>query len=121
MHRVDAPGPSRPLSRCLRVGPKYSIRGSEPINWDPHGAAADDVNARVAATALMGVQRTLIDYVRTRVLADDRPERLATDVRRLGRRAFKLLAAGLGDYAAKPASPADTSTPQASKKGKTDA
>jgi AcrR family transcriptional regulator len=67
------------------------------------GAAPDDVSARVAATALMGVQRTLIDYVRKRVLADDQPERLPADVRRLGRRACALLAEGLGSYAAKPA------------------
>ena len=65
-------------------------------------AAADDVRARVAANAMMGVQRTLIDYVRRRILDDDKPERLATDVRRLGKRAFALLSEGLGDYAAKP-------------------
>src|SRR6266545_2721583 len=67
------------------------------------GAPADDVKARVAANALMGVQRTLIDYVRRRVLADDKPGRLAADVRSLGKRALALLANGLGDYAAKPA------------------
>ena len=67
------------------------------------GAAADDLGPRVAANALIGVQRILIDYVRKRVLADDKPDRLAADVRRLGRRAFALLAEGLGDYAAKPA------------------
>src|SRR5207245_1096206 len=66
------------------------------------GAAADDVRARVAANALMGVQRTLIDYVRRRVLADDEPARLAADVRKLGKTAFTLLAGGLGDYAARP-------------------
>ena len=67
------------------------------------GAAAEDVGARVAANAMMGVQRALIDYVRRRILDDDRPERLAADVRRLGKRAIALLAEGLGDYAAKPA------------------
>jgi AcrR family transcriptional regulator len=66
------------------------------------GVAADDVSARVAANAMMGVQRTLIDYVRRRILDDDKPERLATDVRRLGKRAFALLFQGLGDYAPKP-------------------
>lgn len=66
------------------------------------GAPADDVRARVAANALMGVHRTLMDYSRRRVLADDEPGRLATDVRRLGERAFVLLANGLSDYAAKP-------------------
>jgi hypothetical protein len=40
--------------------------------------------------------------VRRRVLADDQPERLADDVRELGRRAFALLERGLVDYAAKP-------------------
>jgi len=35
-------------------------------------------------------------------LDDDKTERLATDVRRLGKRAFALLSGGLGDYAAKP-------------------
>jgi AcrR family transcriptional regulator len=68
------------------------------------GTPADDVKARVAANALMGIQRTLIDYVRQRVLADDKPDRLAADVRRLGKRAFALLTDGLGDYATKPAS-----------------
>jgi len=43
-----------------------------------------------------------IDYVRRRILDDEKPERLATDVRGLGKRAFALLAEGLGDYAAKP-------------------
>src|SRR2546421_345739 len=33
------------------------------------GAPADDIRARVAANALMGVQCMLIDYVRKRVLA----------------------------------------------------
>jgi len=70
---------------------------------DESGASAEDVSARVAANAMMGVQRTLIDYVRRRVLADDKPERLAGDVRRFGKRAFALLAEGLGDYAPKPA------------------
>jgi hypothetical protein len=57
----------------------------------------------VAANALIGVQRALIDYMRHRVLADDKPDRLAADVRRLGKRAFALLAGGLSDYATKPA------------------
>ena len=66
------------------------------------GAAADDVTARTAANALLGVQRALVGHVRRRVLADDQPERLADDVRDLARRAFTLLEQGLGDYAAKP-------------------
>jgi AcrR family transcriptional regulator len=68
------------------------------------GAPADDVGAHVVANALMGVHRTLIDYVRRRVLADDEPGQLAADVRRLGESAFALLEHGLGDYAPKPPS-----------------
>lgn len=67
------------------------------------GAAADDIQVRVAANAIMGVHRALIDYTRRRVLADDRPDRLAADVRRLTQRAFRLLEHGLADYAPKPA------------------
>lgn len=67
------------------------------------GAADDDIQVRVAANALMGVHRALIDYARHRVLADDQPDRLATDVSRLAQRAFRLLEHGLGDYAPKPA------------------
>ena len=73
------------------------------------GPAADDVRPQVAANALMGVQRALIDYVRRRVLADDEPARLAADVRRLAKRAFALLEHGLGDYAGKPPSRTRTS------------
>jgi AcrR family transcriptional regulator len=64
------------------------------------GAPADDLQAQAAANALMGVHRALIDYTRGRILADERPARLAADVRRLGARAFALLEHGLGDYGA---------------------
>jgi AcrR family transcriptional regulator len=66
------------------------------------GAAPDDVTARTAANALLGVQRALVDHVRRRVLDDGEPARLAEDVRDLARRAFALLEHGLGGYAAKP-------------------
>jgi AcrR family transcriptional regulator len=69
------------------------------------GAPAHDLRPQVAANALIGVQRALLDYTRRRILADEEPARLATDVRRLGRRAFALLGHGLGDYAARPARP----------------
>jgi AcrR family transcriptional regulator len=66
------------------------------------GAPADDVSAHVAANALLGVHRTLIDYTRRRMLSDEQPARLAADVRRVGEQGFALLERGLGDYAAKP-------------------
>ena len=69
------------------------------------GAAPGDFDAQVAANALVGVQRALVDYTRRRVLADKRPAGLAADVRALAERAFALLEDGLGGYAAGPAGP----------------
>ena len=66
------------------------------------GVPPDDVEVRVAANAMIGVHATLLDFTRRRVLADDRLERLAGDLREAGRRAFALLERGLGDYAPKP-------------------
>jgi AcrR family transcriptional regulator len=68
------------------------------------GAPDGDLTARVAANALVGVHRALVEHVRRRVLADERPARLAADVREVGEGAFALLEHGLGDYAAKPPS-----------------
>ena len=102
----------RTVSRVIAASPSLLAREQQAIARSTDalaellaaetGAPADDVTARVAANALLGVQRTLVDHVRRRVLADDQPERLADDVRELGRRAFALLERGLGDYAVKP-------------------
>jgi AcrR family transcriptional regulator len=102
----------RTVSRVIAASPSLLAREQQAIARSTDalaellaaetGAPAHDVTARVAANALLGVQRTLVDHVRRRVLADDQPERLADDVRELGRRAFALLERGLGDYAVKP-------------------
>jgi AcrR family transcriptional regulator len=63
---------------------------------------ADDLRPQIAANALIGVQRALIDYTRRQVLTSDEPARLAAEVREVGRRAFALLEHGLGDYATRP-------------------
>ena len=69
------------------------------------GAAPGDLDAQVAANALVGVQRALVDYTRRRVLTEHDPAGLATDVRALAERAFALLEHGLGGYAAGRAGP----------------
>ena len=69
------------------------------------GAVPGDLDAQVAANALVGVQRALVDYTRRRVLAEEQPAGLAADVRALAERAFALLEDGLGGYAAGPAGP----------------
>src|SRR4029453_17321073 len=48
------------------------------------GARADDLRPPAAANPPVPVQRAMVDYPRRRVLADQRPARLAADVRRLG-------------------------------------
>ena len=60
------------------------------------GASAADLRPQVAANALIGVHRALIDYVRRRVLADDTPASLAAEVRERSTESFALLGHGLG-------------------------
>ena len=63
------------------------------------GAGADAVEPRVAAAALIGVHRSLIDYVRRRALSGDGAPEIGRGVRREAKRAFARLDRGLGDYA----------------------
>jgi hypothetical protein len=66
-------------------------------------ASPNDVQPWVAATALMGVHRALLDLVRRSVVANPRRSpRLARVVREQGEAALALLDQGLGDYAVKP-------------------
>jgi AcrR family transcriptional regulator len=65
------------------------------------GAPPDDVEARVAANALIGVHRTLVEYTRAKVLAGTRNPQLRRDVLAQTKRALGALARGLGDYAVK--------------------
>jgi AcrR family transcriptional regulator len=108
----DAVARLRTVNRVIAASPALQAREQQAMARSSDrlaellaaetGAAADDVTARAAANALLGVQRALVDHVRRRVLDDDEPTRLAADVRDLGRRAFALLERGLGGYAAKP-------------------
>src|SRR4051812_15563719 len=64
-------------------------------------AAADDVESRAVANALLGVHRALIDYSRKRALAGGRASRVARELRAEAKHAFAQLERGLGDYAVK--------------------
>ena len=77
-----------------------STRALADLLADQTGAGPDDIAPKVAANALMGVHRALLDEVRRRVLAGEEPARLATDIRALTRQALALLEHGLGDYGA---------------------
>jgi AcrR family transcriptional regulator len=59
-------------------------------------SAPGDVTSRVAANALLGAHRALIDYVRERALAGARASEIAPDLRIQAGRAFELLEHGLG-------------------------
>jgi len=74
---------------------------------DDTRAAPGDLRPQIAAHALIGVHRTLLDYVRSRARAGDNPAGLAAEVRKLTAAACGLLEQGLRDYAAKPAATTD--------------
>jgi len=98
----------RAVSRVIAASPALLARERRAMA-DQADALADllaaegdeiggEITARVAANALIGVHRTLIDYVRRRVLADDRPGALAGDVRTAAAQGFDLLERGLRRY-----------------------
>jgi AcrR family transcriptional regulator len=60
---------------------------------------ADDAEAAAVATALMGTQRALVTYVRTRVLAGEHGPALVEQARSQATRAFARLEGGLASYA----------------------
>jgi AcrR family transcriptional regulator len=62
------------------------------------GAGEDDIAPRVAANALMGVHRALVDFTRRRIVAGARHPALAREVRAQADDALALLERGLGDY-----------------------
>jgi AcrR family transcriptional regulator len=65
------------------------------------GAGSEDVEPWVAANAMMGVHRRLIDFARGRIVAGARHPELAQEVLGEAGRAVALLEGGLGGYAVK--------------------
>jgi AcrR family transcriptional regulator len=65
------------------------------------GASADDVEPWVAANAMMGVHRRLVDFARERIVAGARHAGLAREVLEQAEQALALLERGLGGYAVK--------------------
>jgi AcrR family transcriptional regulator len=59
------------------------------------------VEPRVVAAALIGIHRSLIDYVRRRTLEGAAAPEIGREVRREAKRAFARLEGGLADYAVK--------------------
>ena len=67
------------------------------------GTRPGDVEVMGVASALMGVQRAVTDYVRSSVLAGRRGPKLVADARSQAVRGFERLEKGLADYGIKPA------------------
>lgn len=100
MHRVIAESPAL-QAREQHIFARHAAALAGLIAAET-GAPPDDVTPHVVANALTGVHRALIDLVRRRILAGDRPETLARDVVESGTNAFACLEQGLQDYAPKP-------------------
>ena len=66
------------------------------------GAAPDDAAPRAAAHALIGVQRSLTDYVRGRGLAGASIGEIRRELPKQAEAAIGLLSSGLGEYARRP-------------------
>jgi len=98
VNRLIAASPDLQAREQLAIA--RSTRALAGLLADQTGAGPDDIAPQVAANALMGVHRALLDEVRRRVLAGEEPARLAADIRALTRQALALLEQGLGDYGA---------------------
>jgi hypothetical protein len=99
MNRVIAASPA------LQAREQQAFAATAAALADRLAAGPGDLDAQVAANALVGVQRALVGYTRHRVLTGNDPAGLAADVRARAERAFALLEDGLGDYAPRTAGP----------------
>lgn len=88
------------LARERRIFDRYTASLAALLAEDT-GAGPDAVEPWVAANALLGVHRTLVDYSRRQIIAGVRNPLLSRRVRAQGRQALALLERGLADYAAK--------------------
>ncbi|CAN5712268.1 TetR/AcrR family transcriptional regulator [soil metagenome] len=88
------------LAREQQVFERYTASLAAVIAEETH-AAPHDVEPWVAARALMGVHRALLDFTRARIVAGASTPRLAREMRAQGKRAIAALERGLGRYAVK--------------------
>lgn len=88
------------LARERQILARYTDSLAELIGQET-AARSGDVRPYVVASALIGVHRALISYVREELAAGDVDRRrLGRNVRQRGEQALALLADGIADYAA---------------------
>ena len=85
------------LARERQVFARYA-EALAALIADETGARPGAIEPQVAANALLGAHRALIDYVRARALAGASASQVGREVRARAKRAFDLLESGLGDY-----------------------
>jgi AcrR family transcriptional regulator len=86
------------LARERQVFAEYS-RSLAALIAEETGTAAGDVLPAAVANALIGVHRSLIDYVRERTMAGARASQISRGVRAQAKKAFAQLEEGLADFA----------------------
>jgi AcrR family transcriptional regulator len=85
------------LARERQVFAEYS-RSLAALIAEETGAAPGDVVPAAVANALIGVHRSLIDYVRERTMAGARASQISRGVRAQAKQAFGQLEEGLADF-----------------------
>jgi AcrR family transcriptional regulator len=87
------------LAREREVFAAYTTSLAGLIASEPGSGGA--VEARVAAAAMIGAHRALVDHARRRIVEGAEPRVVAREVRARGKAALALLERGFGDYAVK--------------------
>jgi AcrR family transcriptional regulator len=88
------------LAREQRIFDRYTASLAALLSEETRPRDGD-IQPWVAANAMIGVHRALVDFTRRRIAEGMRDPRLARDVRAQGQRALSALESGLGDYAVK--------------------
>ena len=99
MSRMISASPAL-LAREEQIFARYTESLAELLAAE-QGLAPRDVEAQLAASAMIGLHRALVHYTRARVLEGARPPRLAREVEQQAERGFARLEAAWGDYAVK--------------------
>jgi AcrR family transcriptional regulator len=108
-HDADAREQLAALTRMITESPALQAREQQifagytaslaAVLAEETGADAADLRPWVAANAMMGLHRALVDHTRRRIVEGARHPRLGAEVRARGEEALALLDTGLGDYA----------------------